>query len=404
MSRSHLHMIRTLLLLFLHPFSPLICSDPIALYLTWQRSPESTMTIQWITPLAEKEDLIEYRADENSPWLEATGSHVVTPNNYPYLIHRTELTQLQPDSAYSFRIGKTDPLFKFRTMPAELTSAIHFVVGGDVYHDAISFVQQTNHRAAQVSPQFALLGGDLAYSSGSLTLFSEKFERWLEWLITWKMQMVTPEGYLIPLIPAIGNHDVLGGFDEAPENAQFFYALFGMSKKQGYRVLDFGNYLSLLILDSGHTHPIDGKQTAWLATQLASRQSMPHKVALYHVGAYPSVRSQNSKESELIRKNWVPLFEHYGLNVAFEHHDHAYKRTHLILDGKIDPTGVLYMGDGAWGIAKPRTPKTPKERWYLAKSSKAMHFISVSLSKNKRVFTAIDSNGKVIDTYEQHLD
>jgi hypothetical protein len=84
--------------------------------------------------------------------------------------------------------------------------------------------------------------------------------------------------------------------------------------------------------------------------------------------------------SPLIRQHWVPLFERFGLNVAFEHHEHAYKRTHLLLQGSPHPAGILYLGDGSWGVEKPRKPKSPSERPYLAKSASTRHFILVELT------------------------
>ena len=50
-----------------------------------------------------------------------------------------------------------------------------------------------------------------------------------------------------------------------------------------------------------------------------------------------------------MRKHWSPLFDKYGLDAAFENDHHIYKRSNLIKGGKVDPSGTLYIGDGAWG-------------------------------------------------------
>lgn len=77
---------------------------------------------------------------------------------------------------------------------------------------------------------------------------------------------------------------------------------------------------------------------------------IPHVFPVYHVPAFPSVRSFSNQTSAAIRRNWVPLFERFGIKVAFEHHDHAYKRTVPIREEAIDPErGIVYFGDGAWG-------------------------------------------------------
>lgn len=378
--------------------------DPPAVYLTWQRNPESTMTIQWITRTDRKSDLIEYQPEGAKEWLKATGTHTQMPQGYPYLIHRVELINLQPATTYLFRPGPDAVTFKFCTMSSDSKKPIRFIVGGDVYHDSLDVLEKMNRQAAAANPSFALVGGDLAYTSTVFAFWfkvgvvKEKMDRWIHWLMAWKKQMVTSDGCLIPIIPAIGNHDTNGRFGQTPAYAPFFYALFPMPGAQGYNVLDFDKYLSIIILDSNHTHPVKGAQTHWLFHTLQQRKNIPHKFALYHVGAYPSVRSFDGDLSKQIRKYWVPIFDQFELSAAFEHHDHAYKRTYPLRNGKIDPAGVLYIGDGAWGIAKPRVPK---ERWYLAKTASAQYVLVVTLDGDSRYFKAIDSMGNIIDEYIQ---
>jgi hypothetical protein len=101
----------------------------------------------------------------------------------------------------------------------------------------------------------------------------------------------------------------------------------------------------------------------------------------------------------LARKYWVPLFDRYGVDVSLEHHDHTYKRTYRLTAGERDPQGVLYMGDGAWGMA-PRTVVTPEERSYLRKSISSRHVIRVTLDGEGQKFLAVDEQGRVIDRYE----
>jgi hypothetical protein len=384
------------------------------------------MTIQWITPNTITSDRIEYQPDQpdqlshpnqpNQPsghsedqWQTFTGAHTILPEGYPLFLHRAELTNLQPDTKYTFRLAPGGTLYKFCTMPANLRSPVRFVAGGDVYHDTIADVQRMHVQAAAANPAFALVGGDIAYSARryaflyKLGLTKEKIERWMDFLVAWQKWMIRPDGCLIPIIPAIGNHETMGGYKQTPAEAPFFYAFFPMPGYQGYNVLDFGSYLSIILLDSQHTHPIEGAQTHWLFHTLEKRQHIPHKFALYHVGAFPSVRSINGDIDKRIRRSWVPIFERFGLNAAFENHEHAYKRTHPLRNGMIDPTGVVYMGDGAWGIARPRTPKTPEKRRYLAKSAAVQNVLIVTISEQERHFRAIGTSGETIDELTQRV-
>lgn len=385
--------------------------DPIALYLTWQRHPETTMTICWITQLDRSDDTIYYQQEGKNLWQQTTGNHAQLPEKTPYLIHVVELTDLDPAHTYYFCIGNEGMTYKFRTMPSSFSQPIRFVAGGDVYHDGIDLVHETNRQAAKTSPHFALIGGDIAYASGmkissvpswitKLTdgFTTQKFDRWLTWLMAWKQDMITPEGFLIPFLPVLGNHDVSGGFNQSQAQAPFFYSLFPMPGSQGYNVLDFGNYMSIILLDSDHTNPIEGSQTAWLDEVLEQRQQVPHKFAVYHVPAYPSYRPYDSTVSEKIRTYWVPLFDQYRLTAAYEHHDHDYKRTYPLLHGKIDANGVHYFGDGAWGVAKPRVATKLSKKWYLEKTAPARHFLLTSIEPSgKKTVSAIRSDGQLVD-------
>lgn len=368
--------------------------DPPAVYLTWQRDPTTTMTIHWHSH-GGREDRVEYRRLDDQAWHAASGWHHPMPYS-DRMVHVAELTDLAPGTDYRFRFGKDSVEFTFRTMPRDVKAPVRFVVGGDTMEplDMLGeWYEETCRQAAKQDPMFAVIGGDIAYADGE----PKEVRRWYRWLSGWKEHMVTPDGRLIPVVAAIGNHDVRGQYGQTPEEAPYFYNLFAMPEKRSYRVLDFGRYLSVVVLDSGHTQAIDGAQADWLARTLAARQNVPHLFAVYHVPAYPSVRNFDSGVGPKIREHWVPLFERFGVDVAFEHHDHVYKRTHPIRGGTIDPGGVLYLGDGAWGVV----PRRPRDRWYLAKTAATRHFILVTIDEKRRSFLAIDSEGQVFDEVNQ---
>ena len=309
-------------------------------------------------------------------------------------LHRAEFKKLVPDETYELRIGGVEGAsVSFRTAPATLNEPLVFAEGGDV--GIWKNVAPLHTIAASWSPRFGLIGGDCAYANGRTP------ENWVAYLRLWRKHMVDPEGRLIPMLCAIGNHEVNGSFGQPISRAPFFNALFdGLFKGKTYASLDFGDYLSLILLDSGHVSAHDGAQAKWLDKALAKRENRPHLLTAYHVPAYPSHREFEGKYSELARQHWVPLFEKHGVDVSFEHHDHTYKRTHTMTAGVPDPKGVLYLGDGCWGMS-PRTVATPEERPYLVKSVSAAHVIRVTLDGSERRFIAVDVEGNQIDQYPE---
>jgi hypothetical protein len=380
---------------------------PSTLFLTWQRDPTTTMTIQWVGTVGETADTKVYYRPLMSPAAAAVGLlpiGVATPwktqapalKPYPmtdFKVFRNELTGLMPGTDYEFRIGKRSPTYRFRTMPAKATNALQFISGGDCGVNVHAVAN--NIQAARQDPMFAVVGGDLGYDNGKSVEIS------LAFLQNYSRHMVGRGGRLIPMITCIGNHEVDGGYNKTREKAPFFYALFdGLFPETGFNTLDFGDYLSLVLLDTGHTTKIGGEQTDWLEKTLAARKDHPNVMVVNHVPAYPSYRNPEGVNGKLgtgeeNRKHWVPLFEKYRVPVVLEHHDHTFKRTKPLLGGLEDANGVLYLGDGSWG--RLRSPKSPDKLKYLEVSSGEYHLSLHRIQGKERFHLALDENGCVMD-------
>lgn len=382
--------------------------DPPALYLTWQRDPTSTMTVHWHTVGLQYESRIEFQEVGEDEWRAAAGHRRAMPYS-DRTIHTVELTGLKPSRRYRFRFGPESKTYQFRTAPAELDGPFRFVVGGDVRHRQ-EWMEETNRQVSKFDPEFVAFGGDLAYADDR----PDRVDRWYEFFDALKNSLTAREDRLIPILPGIGNHEVRQGyysrheeFDHSPEArdgiARGYFALFAFPGNPAYNVLDFGRYLSMILLDTEHTSPVAEEQAQWLEKTLRDRREVPHVFPLYHVTAYPSHRNFDGRVEQLVREHWVPLFESLGVRVAFENHDHTYKRTHPIRGGRVDAQGVVYMGDGSWGVT-PRTVHPLEDTWYLAAAESVRHFLLVTLYPNQRHVIAIDSKGRLIDELYQRED
>jgi hypothetical protein len=367
---------------------------PDTLFLTWQRDPTTTMTVQWVGKPSETDSTdVSFAPQGQTVW------RVATPRERPYpmtdlRVFRAELTGLTPGTEYQFRIGEQSPTYRFRSMPAKATDAFRFISGGDcgVNPHAVA----NNAIAAKQDPMFALIGGDLGYDDG------KKVDVSLDFVRNYSRTMIDSEGRLIPMVVCIGNHEVAGGFKSSRKDGPFFFALHdGLYAERTFAKLDFGDYLSLVLLDTDHVARIEGEQTDWLHKALRERTDIANLIVVNHVPAYPSYRLPSGPSGEPgtgegNRTHWAPLFEKYDVDVVLEHHDHTFKRTHPIRDGHIDKDrGILYLGDGSWG--KLRAPVKPEDRPYLAKTSQNYHLTLHSLEGEQRFHMAIEETGKVID-------
>jgi hypothetical protein len=288
-------------------------------------------------------------------------------------------------------------VYRFR-MPPQVGGSIRFITGGDLYHSRVP-MDMMNRRAGKEDPLFALIGGDLAYANDMA------LERWFGYVDSWAANARTPDGRLVPKIIAIGNHETLGaGYHPndapGPEAARMFYSLFQFpEKKNATHAVDFGSWLSLVMLDSGHTKTI-ASQTAWLEKTLSGRRGVPNVFVAYHRPAWGSGTKDDSKE---IQREWCPPIERHRATAVFEYDHHVFCRTHPIKGGVIDETnGIPYLGSGAWSVTpRPVDPRKLEQRPWVAAALPVNHFYVIETKDHGYTATAKDIAGNVIDCSER---
>ncbi|EKE07853.1 MAG: hypothetical protein ACD_17C00498G0002 [uncultured bacterium] len=359
-----------------------LCAEISVLYLSWYDDPTTTMTVQWHTIADEYGDEISIQYP-NGEWLSWQGEHVQVA---AFLIHKVSLVDLEPDTEYSFRIGHDPQIYRFSTAPKTLEDPLRFVVGGDIY-DNIKLFRRMSQTVLEHNPRFIVLSGDIAFSLSPHPFRTSAMKRWISFLKDWKHLMISKNGTVIPFLMIPGPHDI------APDHYELFFSLFAFPKKQLYRTVNFGNYLTLFLLDTGNFQPIEGCQTLWLEKELSSHTHVPYSFAVYHESAYPSHGPYYDIIPKKIRTYWAPLFEKYRLIAAFEHHNHAFKRTYPIKANQIDPDGIVYISNGGWGS----NYHTAKDLWYLEKKQRKGSVLLVELHPQKALVETIDLLNQSMD-------
>jgi len=332
----------------------------------------------------------------------------------PRYVGWCDIKTLSPNTTYYFASvffnGQGDAIIseehKVRTAPAG-GSAYNFVTGGDISMDANGY--KLFELAGKSNPLFAMVGGDIAYDSG----FSTCYRRWDRWIIQWEKYMVTPTGFSIPMILAIGNHEA-GGFlmsrNFMPFLTTYFPHQLGLAnvppfQRQTYHSHRIGNSTTILSLDSWViSTPAD--QTQWIQNQLfaAQQNKTLFTFAIYHAALYPSVPDWDPEIQEALRQAWEPTFSQYFLTAAFENHYHVYKRTYPILNGRVHPNGTVYLGDGSWGIVGSDIPAVA-DSWWMEKLEKVpfVYFVKVDPLSGLTV-QAVGTDGVVFDTWTKTVD
>lgn len=370
-------------------------------YLTFPTPDTSTtITVNYLTKLSSEKSHIYYDTQsrggkrDDYPFHTSTNAFSALKNENTF--HHVNLSGLQPNTIYYFIYGDSrngySKELKFRTLPND-GSTVRIAQGGDIGSDEPAEI--ISNLIAEQSPHAVLIGGDIAYANGD---FDVGGPRWNKWFRNVSEKLVTDNGLIIPMILAIGNHESNKKPLPASLRAPFFTNFFKQDDEHGtYFVRELGSDGVLFVLDSGHIATWS-TQVPWLTKMLEKYKDRPIKMAMYHIPLYPSHRNYNGAQNAVARSLWIPVFEKYGLDIAFENHDHMHKRTYLMRDSMpVESKGVLYLGDGSWG----RSPRFVNEEniWYLKKVTSNNHFWLADLESGVADIKAIDSDGKLFDHF-----
>ena len=386
--------------------------------LTWQHDPTTTMTIDWhLYPEdGHRKSLLQFRERGTEEWHEVTALRKQIPY-FDRIINRVELRNLKPDTKYDFRLSAAPQVYYFQTMPDRLDRPVIFAAGGDIHFRKEGDIAGP----LDFHPDFVINPGEGPNVNGD----PYRVQNWYDWFESLLDNLIHDDGRVIPYIAAIGNHEVfqksrlLGGQSPHHEHSEreaerfmrehnlwsgkatYFTHFFAFPGRENatYGVLDFGNYLSLIVLDSGINSPMTGGQEGWLASVLEARKERTHLLPVYRYSAYPASRPYEGAARQAVRDIFLPLFEGAGVNVVLESQDHnTYKRTHPLRNNQRDESGIVYIGSGIWdGAGRPaRSGHNP---WYIETFHGNSHGIVGKIFEDRIEFQAIGISGEVFDRF-----
>ena len=362
----------------------------------WHDDPATTAIVAWTTTEAGTSHQLDYATGDEQDWTTVPCTEHqqfngrVPEGPTPY-VHVVRLKDLPPATKVRLKCTSDEHAsreFYFYTAPND-DRPIALLYGGDSRSGWTERQEMNRMMAKMVEEQSAagrpaILG--LAHG-GDFVVNGTDLPQWLAWLSHYE-QTTGPDGQLLPLVPARGNHDMGYVFDQVfvfPKEDNNYYAL---------------NLSGDVRLATLNTETVTGgDQCNWLAAELeAHRWQQTWYVAQYHKPAFPAVKIPSGALA-----NWVPLFEQYKIDLACESDGHVIKRTPPIRGVKVDPEGVVYIGEGGLGVGQ-RTPKTG--RWYLQDTAEhcgsGHHLQLLTFYKDHLDVKVILLGGEVFDEFTLH--
>ena len=333
-------------------------------------------------------------------------------------VHSAYIENLEPNTLYKFEVFYNDKVQKtgtYRTLPTEkMERNIVIAAGGDA--GTTKNAKTMTSILGGFDPDAIIVGGDISYDNGmkscyySMDLFIRMFD-----------DVNAQVKRLVPLIFSVGNHDIgfnafQDGVIDVTENMYYiFFPQETIQTKENKRILPdikdrktyyyhtLGNTVHLS-LDSGYMLSYDGEQTTFIE-DISKKFHDRVKMVNFHVPMYPACFNALYDDPRTIdhpKQYWAPLFEKHKVASVFENHVHLYKKTFsLVNDKKVpDGEGVVYFGDGNWGISPNSCQKDPNNlntTGHLEAYDNSTHVWIVEISPTKLSHFAVNLDGEVFD-------
>ncbi len=353
---------------------------PQKIRITSENSFASSVTITWQTNSASSENDVVYdKVSHSSPtdyFYSKTGANF-TYNGASGHIHMTTIDTLDPDTVYYFRcggdIGGWSEERMFETAPTSETD-FAFVVGGDsrALGGNMTLVSQA---MAQFSPSFVVHLGDMVTDGDNQA-------EWDTWFDDINDNWIGANGFTIPVIPALGNHE---------NNNTKYYEQFALPENEQWYYYDWGNVRIFVLNSDASLSQIQTTQKDWLKTELENTPQSMWTMVFFHHNVYYSGKHGNNTD---LQTYWVPLFDQYNVSMVFQGHTHHYHRTKLLRNNEIvSINGTVYITTGAWDA--PLYDVDPQT--YTAHGNKTYHFVLMNVTDDFLYLDAKDSSGSTFD-------
>jgi 3',5'-cyclic AMP phosphodiesterase CpdA len=246
--------------------------------------------------------------------------------------------------------------------------SVRFAVIGDSGtgdRDQYEVAQQMEAYWKVTKFDFVIMLGDNIYGGHTPKDFARKFEQPYKPLLDAGVKFYA----------SLGNHD--------DPKLETLYKPFNMGGER-YYAFRKGD-VAFFALDSNYMDP---KQLDWFEQNLKNSQGT-WKICFFHHPLYNDGRHHGADLD--LRKQLLPLFQHYGVNVVFSGHEHVYERMKL-------QNSVNYFVEGSSGKLMTHDFGNGGER--VKGYDKDRGFMIVEIDGDQLYFQTLTRTGETIDSGE----
>ena len=350
---------------------------------TSQAMPAAVIKGPYLQNVAQNSIVIMWETDEATPSLVEYGpplTQVSDPNNVK--IHEITITGLVSGTYYYYRVSIDGSDISwtnwstFRTSP-DTSQAYRVAVYGDTRtypYDHLAVV----HAIINSNPEIVLNTGDLV----------ERGKCYYDW----SPQFFSPAAAIMrntSLFPVLGNHEYEIRDGCTPH--MWYYDFFSLPGNEQWYAFTYGS-ARFIGLDTNVDFSTGSAQYNWLVNELESSDYYASKwqFVFFHHPPYTSGTSHIGNTD--VQNYLVPLFEHYGVDIAFNGHVHNYERSYK--------DGIYYIVTGGGGAPLADFHTNPfLYNPYSQVRVKNYHHVTLDITPQQVKLTAWLNDGSTFDTF-----
>lgn len=375
-------------------------SLPYSIVTTFKDNPSEARAFAWTTDDPEAASVVQLvPGSDTAAWntdevLTFQGETTLLEINDSKLgTHKAEAAGLKPGTTYTYRVGTGDASSwstpaQFTTAAQDDASSFTFLNLADsqgVTESDFKLWGNTLNKAFELYPdaRFVIHNGDFTENADDSDGWRYLFEQAMPWAAS------------VPLMPVVGNNDVLKKEGSTPLTARFNLPDNGTKGVAGSYSFDYGT-VHVAVLN---TEEEISAQTKWLDADLAATKQ-PWLIVAIHRPLYGGSTYKKIKE-------WGEVIDRYKVDLVLQGHNHEYSRSYPLRDGKVtgtadqpiqDHAGTVYVVTNTSG---PKFNEKKEDQFYHAvhfQNNKQM-FAAITVDGDTLTYSAFTSDGNQLDTF-----
>jgi hypothetical protein len=389
--------------------------DPDRIFLSFHGDPATSRAVTWRTDQSVLDAFAQISKASNGPHFAESAQTVpattesvdltLSSRNVQKIVHFHAVTfeDLAPEALYAYRVGDGETNWsewiQFRTASAE-PKPFKFVYFGDAQNDIMSHWSRVIRAAYQKAPDAVI-----AVHAGDLVNRAHTDSEWAEWFKAGGFLHGQWTG-----IPVPGNHE----YDRLDQKDEELETVLSLLWRPQFS-LPVEPSLPDTLLETVYTVDYQGVQFLLLNSNRLVDEQIPYmeaqlrkpgalwRVAVFH---HPIFSPAGERDNVEFRAKWKPVFDHFGVDLVLQGHDHTYARGHVPVKSGSGYESNTFQTLYITSVSGPKLYEIPEgkfERYasdgYVAdrQLEDTQFFQVISIDGNKLTYEAYTATGALYD-------